>query len=458
MTETPNRRLRVRPVFQRLAIVAIVLLTPVVVHAIWDYVELRRMVRALEAIRAKREPLTVLEAQGGYRQLSPDEERAGRQILAGAISGYPIGAGQRQSLDQLQQLVAGKPHPGLDLSQVAAALAEVTSNGADALAHVDQAAQLPFRGLPPGHDFSYREMDLLWLMQLQSMRTTRFALAGDAGRAVQSAIASLKIRPSLQLHWQRPITPDVAAILSFASPGPEALAALASEITRADDPDRVTKQTRSDRARYIEHIFRQYYGGDPDAPYAYRLPYRSFAALMWRPYFTHRFVDLLQRWEKRVDASRLPWPEKERQMAATYSGDDPDSPQRRRLRRWSYPRDMDFALAEFPPPFLQIIGRERAAVAAIAVCRFRQEHGRLPQSLDELAPKYLSEVPQDPASGKPLLFKVAPDAFTVYSVGSNGVDDGGDLTSGLDRRPARLEGADVGIRVLTRVPSTEVKP
>jgi hypothetical protein len=288
-------------------------------------------------------------------------------------------------------------------------------------------------------------------MQLQSMRTAHYGLAGDGERAVQSLLTSLKTRSALDLRWQRPLGADVATILSFTSPAGDALAALATELRRHDDEERVTNQVLADRARQIEYIFRQFYGGDPQAPHAYRLPLRSFMHLAWRPYFTHRFVDLLRRWERRVAASRLPWPEKRREIAATYSrSDDASSPERKRLRRWGFPRDMDFVLIDFSAPFVQIVATERAAVTAIAVARFRRDTGRLPASLNELAPTYLPEVPQDPASGQPLLYKVTPEAFTIYSVGPDGKDDGGDLSSSIRTiPPLGHDGRDIGLRVLT---------
>jgi len=40
-------------------------------------------------------------------------------------------------------------------------------------------------------------------------------------------------------------------------------------------------------------------------------------------------------------------------------------------------------------------------------------------------PDILSEVPTDPFSGNPLIYRKTPSGFIVYSVGLNGKDDGG---------------------------------
>ncbi|MFZ2640688.1 MAG: hypothetical protein WA117_06840 [Verrucomicrobiia bacterium] len=70
----------------------------------------------------------------------------------------------------------------------------------------------------------------------------------------------------------------------------------------------------------------------------------------------------------------------------------------------------------------------RIVLAALAVERFRNDAHRLPESLAELAPRYLNTVPIDPFDGKPVRYKLfaAPKrGYVVYSVGEDGKDDGG---------------------------------
>lgn len=70
--------------------------------------------------------------------------------------------------------------------------------------------------------------------------------------------------------------------------------------------------------------------------------------------------------------------------------------------------------------------RLRTAMAAVAVERWRIAHnGQIPDSLDELVPAFLASVPQDPFDGHPLRFKKLASGYAVYSVGPDGVDDGG---------------------------------
>lgn len=62
---------------------------------------------------------------------------------------------------------------------------------------------------------------------------------------------------------------------------------------------------------------------------------------------------------------------------------------------------------------------------AFALAAYRSEHATYPESLDLLAPNYLSSVPEDQFSDKPLIYRVQGDGYILYSVGLNGTDDGG---------------------------------
>jgi hypothetical protein len=59
---------------------------------------------------------------------------------------------------------------------------------------------------------------------------------------------------------------------------------------------------------------------------------------------------------------------------------------------------------------------------------FQKTQGRYPASLSELVPEFLQMVPQDPLSktGQSLIYRLQNEAYTLYSIGSNRVDDGGD--------------------------------
>ncbi len=70
----------------------------------------------------------------------------------------------------------------------------------------------------------------------------------------------------------------------------------------------------------------------------------------------------------------------------------------------------------------------------IRVDRYRDEHGKLPERLEDVLDDKLKEIPPGLFSDQPLVYRVLDDGFTIYPVGENGVDDGG------ERKPDRLEG------------------
>ena len=68
----------------------------------------------------------------------------------------------------------------------------------------------------------------------------------------------------------------------------------------------------------------------------------------------------------------------------------------------------------------------RLAAVALATRLYYVENGKWPASLDELAPKYLPAVPDDPmASGKRIGYVAEEARPRIYSVGENGTDEGG---------------------------------
>jgi hypothetical protein len=65
--------------------------------------------------------------------------------------------------------------------------------------------------------------------------------------------------------------------------------------------------------------------------------------------------------------------------------------------------------------------------AAVALKRYELRHGQLPQNLALLVPEFLAEAPHDCMDGQPLRYRLNADgSFTLYSVGEDGQDEGGD--------------------------------
>ena len=74
--------------------------------------------------------------------------------------------------------------------------------------------------------------------------------------------------------------------------------------------------------------------------------------------------------------------------------------------------------------------QRRLTITAIALERYRLHHGKSPPELATLVPQFLSAVTIDLMSAKPLRYRLNADgSFTLYSVGEDGCDDGGDPNS-----------------------------
>ena len=62
---------------------------------------------------------------------------------------------------------------------------------------------------------------------------------------------------------------------------------------------------------------------------------------------------------------------------------------------------------------------------ALALAAYRADHGAYPAKLSDLTPKYVTEVPKDIFSDSELHYRQENGGYLLYSVGSNGKDDGG---------------------------------
>ncbi len=62
---------------------------------------------------------------------------------------------------------------------------------------------------------------------------------------------------------------------------------------------------------------------------------------------------------------------------------------------------------------------------AFVLAAFHHDTGRYPERLADLTPKYAAALPNDLFSGRPLIYRPSENGYLLYSVGINGVDEGG---------------------------------
>jgi hypothetical protein len=67
----------------------------------------------------------------------------------------------------------------------------------------------------------------------------------------------------------------------------------------------------------------------------------------------------------------------------------------------------------------------RLLITELTIRAYQIAEGRLPESLNDLCPRYFSSVPVDPFSGAALIYRRVDDTYVLYSVGLDQKDNGG---------------------------------
>jgi hypothetical protein len=128
------------------------------------------------------------------------------------------------------------------------------------------------------------------------------------------------------------------------------------------------------------------------------------------------------------------------ELGNTYARIYTSDPKRRSRFIW-FPIEASFYGRYLYASFLYgVIDQEmerRLLVTAISLKRYQLHNGKYPDQLSALVPDFLAEMPIDIMDGKPLRYRPTPDGnFLLYSVGEDGVDNGGDPNP-IDRKSSR---------------------
>jgi hypothetical protein len=93
-----------------------------------------------------------------------------------------------------------------------------------------------------------------------------------------------------------------------------------------------------------------------------------------------------------------------------------------------YFKPTGFLVPEFSYVFLKEAALEAVMLttkAGLGCKIYKKKTGHYPENLEAIVPDILSEVPVDPFTGKPLVYKIENGELLIYSLGSNQKDDGG---------------------------------
>lgn len=140
----------------------------------------------------------------------------------------------------------------------------------------------------------------------------------------------------------------------------------------------------------------------------------------------------LDRWARYIEIARGP-DAVMRLRAAARREDDQAGERRDELASW--------VAGLFLAPLERHVWMEQTLLAQTTMCALelsRRERDSYPADLAELVPEWLAEIPVDLVDGAPLRYRREGDRYTLYSIGWDGVDDGG---SWMSRPPLTQGGA-----------------
>jgi hypothetical protein len=163
-----------------------------------------------------------------------------------------------------------------------------------------------------------------------------------------------------------------------------------------------------------------------------------FIGSVLRPSFKAEHTSILALMTRYVDSTRLPAPE-QLAVAEAIRTEITSAPRTAVLTRLLVP-----ALSKVVESCLRKQAQVRTLIAGLAAERYRRAHGAWPESLADLTPRELAEVPIDPFNGQPVRMRHLPDGIVIYSVGMDGIDDNGRLAVGAQ---LSQPGFDIGIRL-----------
>ena len=79
------------------------------------------------------------------------------------------------------------------------------------------------------------------------------------------------------------------------------------------------------------------------------------------------------------------------------------------------------------------LASKRGLRILIALRRYRKEHHRWPDSLDEIRQRVSAEILVDPSNKGAFVYRLTDDGFTLYSKGENDLDEDGEYKGGRRR-------------------------
>jgi len=91
---------------------------------------------------------------------------------------------------------------------------------------------------------------------------------------------------------------------------------------------------------------------------------------------------------------------------------------------------------------LRVLGSLRCAETALAIERYRLRYQSLPQSLEQLVPEFMADLPREPFDNEVLRYIRHDIGYTVYAIGEDGIDNGGFSEDQMKEKKGESEPAE----------------
>ncbi len=298
--------------------------------------------------------------------------------------------------------------------------------------------QFPLEGTPGAEDFNQLLINIRALTCLMEFRVLAELDAGQAGPA--AADLTTLLRGAQHLAAAQSINPQMLAMemeagavaalwqgLAARKWDETQLAGLEKELG-ALDPMGTSRQGFQFEAAFLTAAFEQLQGGPALLP-------ADNGMLTGLEYISSRIprgwlYQSVTGFRRYYDEGILACFEVERHRLAPAAVDKVRHMEEDIVASWSPDKLLLKTVPEMDSALTHIAQGQVAldeARVAVALERARLAAGKFPETLAELAPKYLAAVPPDLITGEPLHYRITADGdkFVLYSVGWNGKDDGG---------------------------------
>jgi hypothetical protein len=452
-SEVPTPRRKGWRRFRFYALIFIALL--IAAHQIFNLIAGLRLKAEFRRIRASGAPVTMAEAAPPK---VPDSKNAAvlYQRAYEGLHGWPELAPIYRYADHLQHPRNGPPPP---LEKVVAVLAQ----NEDYFHLLEEGSRLPVSRFPVDWnagmrvDLPHREI-LLNLTQLLLVRALVAAKLGETEKAWESLAAIIRIADqlgaepdaaSLEIEGNliNPILRYYGEILAAAPPEEKQCEYFYQALKQAETSRPFYKLLEKQRAEGIwafdyvrrESPTRLVYGGSRlrRGPNLFANLWQLFRPA-WEPFLKLDELYYLRQMAQRIQAAKAALPQSRKQMAALERRTLTDAPPYAFISRMIWQ----------PPQFTQfnysgLQAQLRLLQGAMALRAYQIRLGKYPDTLAALT-TIGWEIPRDPFSEKPLIYRQQGEGYILYSVGKNRKDDGG---APIKNTRSWWRGKDIVLRV-----------